>query len=291
VFNPLSAFGEAGLAGRTIRIGVVAPACRIEPALAKDIQVLADRLYPDNPPALVFHPQCYASEGHFAGPDALRAAAFLEVANDPAYDALWVARGGYGSGRLIETVLPQLTDAARDKAYLGYSDAGAILAALYGAGVPGAAHGPMPQDLRRTGGEAAVARALAWLMRRDGAALEPSVIGGPPTAAFNLAILSALVGTPWLPDLSGHVLMLEEVSEPMYRIDRMLMQVTSNPNVRTAAGVRLGRCSAIPPNDPDFVLEEEAVTRFWCDRAGLPYLGRADIGHDVDNRVVPFGRA
>ena len=91
------------------------------------------------------------------------------------------------------------------------------------------------------------------------------------------------------PDLAGHVLMLEEVSEYMYRIDRMLLHVTSNPAIRRVAGLRLGRCAAIPDNDPDFGMTAEAVARFWCERSGIPWLGVADIGHDAANKVVPFG--
>ena len=84
--------------------------------------------------------------------------------------------------------------------------------------------------------------------------------------------------------------MLEEVSEQMYRIDRALFHITASAAIRGVAGIRLGRCSDIPPNDPDFGEDEEEVARYWCERAGIPYLGRADIGHDVDNKVVPFGR-
>jgi muramoyltetrapeptide carboxypeptidase len=100
---------------------------------------------------------------------------------------------------------------------------------------------------------------------------------------------SQLVGTPFQPDLSGHVLMLEEVSEYMYRIDRSLFHVTSNAAVRRVAGIRLGRCSAIPENDPDFGQTEVEVVQHWCRKSGIPYLGRADIGHDVGNTIVPFG--
>jgi muramoyltetrapeptide carboxypeptidase len=75
----------------------------------------------------------------------------------------------------------------------------------------------------------------------------------------------------------------------MYRIDRSLFHLTSNPAIRGVAGIRLGRCSDIPPNDPDFGMNEEAVARYWCERSGIPWLGRADIGHDADNRIVPFG--
>lgn len=266
-----------------------APSCRIPPETADAVKALADSLYPDGRVEIVFHPQCFLTEGHFAGPDAARADAFVEIANDERFDAFWFGRGGYGSGRLLETVLPRLNAAARRKTYLGYSDAANMLAALYAAGFKHVFHGPMPQDLTRPGGEAAVVRSLAWLVDRDRASLEPSV-GEAPTLAFNMAILSQLIGTPWQPPMDGHVLMLEEVSEHMYRIDRFMFHITSNPGVRRAAGVRLGRCSLVPPNDPDFVHEEEAVVRYWCERSGLAYLGRADIGHDSHNKVVPFGR-
>lgn len=277
---------------RTYRIGVVAPGSSASPELAADLGALVQRLYPGGGVEVWFHPQCFLSHGHFAGDDAARATAFLDVANDPDFDALWFARGGYGSCRIAEAVVAGLAQAAADKAYLGYSDAGSMLAALYRRGFGKAAHGPVAQDLRREGGEAAIARALAWLVDGDRSALEPSVeVGGPPVAAFNITILSQLLGTPLEPDLTGHVLMLEEVSEHMYRIDRALFHITSNPAIRRVAGIRLGRCSLIPENDPDFGQTEEEVARFWCARSGVPYLGRADIGHDAANRVVPFGRA
>ena len=156
------------------RIAVVAPSSRLSPEVIGKVHELAARLYPGRPPEIVFHPQCLLSSGHFAGDDAQRAAAFVEVANDAAFDAVWCARGGYGSGRLIELILPRLTEAARRKAYLGYSDGGALLGALYTRGFEGAAHGPVAQEILREGGEAAIARALAWLVDRDTATLEPS---------------------------------------------------------------------------------------------------------------------
>ena len=265
-----------------IVIGIVAPASRLEPALAEKTVDLARKLYPDRALELRFHPQCFLSSGHFAGDDEARARAFLEVANDESIDALWFARGGYGSGRIGERVLAGLTPAAGRKTYLGYSDAGALLAALYTRGFEGIAHGPMPADLRREGGAAAVERAPE--------ALEPTVSAGGLTAAFNITVLSHLIGTPWQPDLAGHALMLEEVSEQVYRIDRALMHITGNPAIRRVAGIRLGRCSAIPPNEPEFGQTPEQVVRHWCRVSGIPYLGAADIGHDIDNKVVPLGR-
>jgi muramoyltetrapeptide carboxypeptidase len=271
-------------------IGVVAPGSRIERAVADKVTALAAALPDGRRPVLRFHPQCFLSSGHFAGDDAARAAAFLEMANDPGIDAVWFARGGYGSCRLAEAVLGGVTDIARDKLYLGYSDAGALLAALYTAGFARLAHGPMPGDIDRPGGGDAIARALAYLTDRAPATLEPTVSPQGKTAAFNLTVFCHLIGTPFEPDLAGHVLMLEEVAEPMYRIDRAFFQLTSDPSVRRVAGIRLGRCSAVPVNSPDFGASEEEVARYWCGRAGIPYLGRADIGHDADNKIVPLGR-
>jgi muramoyltetrapeptide carboxypeptidase len=279
----------AAVTARRCRIGVVATGSRFLPQTAQAVLELSDRLYGDRAPEIAFHPQCFLGDGHFAGSDLDRANAFLEVANDPGFDAVWIARGGYGAGRLAEMVLPRLRAAARAKAYLGYSDAAALLGPLYGLDFPHVAHGPMPADIAREGGDAAVARALAWLVDRDPEALEPTARTGAPTAAFNLSILSTLIGTPWQPDLAGHVLMLEEVSEHMYRIDRLLLHVTSNRAIRRVAGLKLGRCSLIPENDPDFERTEEEVARYWCERSGIPWLGVADIGHDPGNKVVPFG--
>jgi muramoyltetrapeptide carboxypeptidase len=109
------------------------------------------------------------------------------------------------------------------------------------------------------------------------------------TAAFNITVLSHLLGTSLEPNLDGHVLMLEEVGEAMYRIDRSLFHISASANVRRTAGVMLGRCSNITPNQPDFGMNEEEVARYWCERAGIPFLGRADIGHDAENKIVPFG--
>ena len=272
-----------------MKIGVVAPASRITPDLAGEVRTLADSLYPGRM-QIHFHPQCYESSGHFAGDDAARAQAFRDIANDPGFDAVWFARGGYGSGRIAGEAVADLSPAAREKTYLGYSDLGFLLAGLYKAGCRNVVHGPMPADLARGDGEKAVARALRFLVERAPDTIEPNALD-TPSAAFNLTVLSHLLGTPLEPDLRGLVLMLEEVSEHHYRIDRALHHVTSHPAIRRVAGIRLGRCSLIPPNDPAFGAGEEEIARYWCEKSGIPWLGRADIGHDVDNKVVPFGHA
>lgn len=266
-----------------MRIGIVAPSCRIDEDVVSRVSALAK-----GRAELVWHPQCFLSDGHFAGPDDARAQALIEYANDPALDAIWFARGGYGACRIVDGVIDALGPAAGDKTYLGYSDSGTLLGALYAAGVGAVAHGPMPADIRRKGGDAAVKRALDWLVDRSPSAVEAS-IDSRPAAAFNIVILAHLIGTRHLPDLSGHVLMIEEVAEYLYRTDRDLAQIVQHPSIRAVAGVRMGRISDVPDNHPDFGAEPEAVVRHWCGRAGIPFLGLADIGHDAGNKVVPFG--
>jgi len=270
-----------------MRIGIVAPSGPIHPEVAERVTALAAERFPDT--ELVFHPQCFLVHNHFAGADQVRADAFVEIANDPSFDVLWFARGGYGACRVAEQVVARLEAPADEKCYLGYSDAGYLLAGLYARGFRRIAHGPMPGDIRREGGEAAVERALAWLVEGSQAGLEGGLVQDLKAAAFNIITFSQLLGTSLQPGLADHVLLLEEVSEYMYRIDRSMFHITGHPGVQDVVGIRLGRCSLIPDNDPPFGETEEEVVRYWCERSGIPYLGRADIGHDVDNKIVPFG--
>ncbi|QYF86083.1 LD-carboxypeptidase [Brevundimonas sp. PAMC22021] len=270
------------------KIGVVCASSRFSPERMQAIEEWMEQAVPDRSISLVFHPACLLKHGHFAGDDRTRAEAFVEFANDPRIDAVWFARGGYGSCRIAEAVLPRLNHVARSKRFLGYSDAGSLLAGMYKAGFPHLAHGPMASDALRQ--DDTGRRALDWLTTGDARGWEPSLQADPrPAAAFNLTILDQLVGTALEPDLSGHVLMLEEVSEALYRVDRMMFHLTGQVSIRRVAGIRLGRVSDITPNDPDFGQTPEEIVRYWCLRSGVAYLGSADIGHDADNKVVPFG--
>ncbi len=266
-----------------MRIAVVAPSCQLKREAAEAVQAIV-ALRGDC--ELAIHPQCFLSDGHFAGSDEARAAALVEVMTDPAIDAVWFARGGYGSNRIAEVALRSSCDVSRAKTYLGYSDAGFLLAGLHKAG-HAVAHGPMLQDVLREGGEAAIQRSLDFIVHRSDSALETGLDG--PAMAFNLTVLSNLLGTALEPDLSGCDLLIEEVGEHYYRIDRAMFHVTGSANVRTIRRLRLGRVSDVIENEPVFATEEHAIVRDWCARAGILFGGAADIGHDAANKVVPFG--
>lgn len=267
-------------------IAICAPATPITREQADALQALVAAEFPAH--RVTFHEQCFARAGHFAGDDLTRLTALLDCANDPAFDAVWFAKGGYGSNRIAEAAIARMNAHARAKTYVGFSDCGYLLAALYRNGIGQSVHGSMPVSARSEGGREALRRVLRWF-QGDTSGVEPSVDGMAPTAAFNLITLSMLSGTQLMPDLTGHVVMVEEVAEHLYSVDRIFFHLASVlPRLK---GLRLGSVTDIPENYVDFGQSEEDIARFWCARAGIPYLGRAEIGHTSANKVVPFGLA
>jgi muramoyltetrapeptide carboxypeptidase len=172
---------------------------------------------------------------------------------------------------------------------MGFSDMGFLLGALYARRIGSPVHASMASAMGKNDTGEAPGWALAWLIDRDKRALEPTLLDGKPAAAFNLSILTAIIGTPWMPDLTDHVLMIEEVGEPMYRVDRMLFTMAHATQLKGVAGVRLGAISDVVNNDVDFGETGEFMMHRWCKEMGVPYLGRCEIGHVELNRVVPFG--
>lgn len=274
-----------------MKIAVMAPANRVDEHALDAVPALAAEYGVE----LVIDPQSWASGGGhtWAGPDQLRADTFLKYANDPSYHAIWFARGGYGSNRLFPLIFPHLEEAAKRKAYVGYSDMGFLLGALYARKIGRPIHGPMPVDInRKVGGRECAARTLAWLTKGDKAALEPGIIGtGKPAAAFNLSILAAMIGTKWLPDLADHELLVEEVSEHLYRVDRMMFTVSNATQLAGINSLRVGTVT-LPEADgqADFGHNPDQIAWHWSELMKKPYQGRALIGHDANNHVVPFGQ-
>ncbi|HZU51071.1 MAG TPA: LD-carboxypeptidase [Sphingomicrobium sp.] len=268
-----------------MRIAIVAPSCTLNKDAAQEVEGIA-RSRGDC--ELIIHPQCFLSEGHFAGSDEDRLHALREVMADASVDAVWFARGGYGSNRIAEAALGDLPQAGRSKIYMGYSDAGFLLGGLHRKGLE-VAWGPMPQDVLRTGGHEAINRALDWLACKDASAIEPAIDG--PAMAFNLTVLSNLLGTSLEPDFTGIDLLVEDVGEHLYRIDRSMFHVSASKSIQKVRRLRLGRVSDILPNDPNFGLDEVEIVEQWCARSGILFGGRADIGHDAQNHVVPFPSA
>jgi len=235
-------------------------------------------------------------DGFLAGPDERRLASVVDALGDPDVAALWAARGGYGATRIARLVpLPDVR--AAGKPLVGYSDATALLARWFAAGV-GALHGPLATSVGEEPAES-TARLLDLLagVAPPGpllAGLEPRAGRGREARgrlfAGNLSVLAALAGTPVLPPLAGAILALEDVGEAPYRVDRMFTQLLDSGALDGLAGAVLGtfeRCAAGPEGPPRPTAEETAVERL--SRLDVPVLAGGSFGHGRPNLALPVG--
>lgn len=242
---------------------------------------------------LTVHPQAHARAGFLAGDDAARAAAFAELLADAEVGAVLAARGGYGVARWIDRVDPEAVRAA-GKAIVGFSDVSVLHAAAQAAGLE-SLHGPVVTQLAGLP-EADVADFAARLraptdgftLSADGPTLAPGHARGPLVGGC-LSMVVSLVGTPHQFVPEGAILLLEEVAEAPYRLDRLLTQLSQAGVLERVAGVALGdfvNCEAPRPNEPEAldVLAER------LGGLGVPVLAGLPIGHGARNRAVPLGR-
>lgn len=273
-----------------IRIAVIAPSGAVNP----DNFAALDKAVAASPVAskvkVTVHPTTRKASGHFAGTDAERLQSFVEVANSPDYDVIWALRGGYGSNRILGELVAGLKEPAKSKTYLGFSDFGFVLAALYQQGFKRLAHAPMPVDaLKEDGGAGAIDRVLRFVTG-DLSGLDKAVKPGPvPRFAFNVTVLRSMVGTRWMPDMTDAELFLEDVGEYAYALDRSMWQLAESGLFKRVAGVRLGRFTEEVTNNRDFGTSQPDLVRDWCIKGGAKILGPADIAHDAGNKIVPFG--
>lgn len=237
-------------------------------------------------------PGLRARDGYLAGEDASRLAG-LEAVLDAGVEALWAARGGYGLMRLL-TRLPWDRLAAWGGWVVGFSDVTALHAGLSSRAGVATVHGPMVQSLARS---PASTRATIALLRGEG--LDPLMRFGPGAilrpgrtrgvaVGGNLAMLAALAGTPFEPDYGGAVLFLEDVGEPLYRLDRLLTQLRLSSRLETVNAVVAGRLARCGRGEAGWrsrwrALLAEAMPAGAVVVEGLPF------GHGAVNLPFPLG--
>lgn len=233
--------------------------------------------------------------GHLAASDERRLADLHEALCDPTVDAVIGLRGGYGCTRLLDRI-DRAVLRRFPKPLIGYSDLTALLALRQQLGLAGW-HAPMPaSDWHKGEGGWADAVALADRLRsglRAGDALGPALAPHPlhrgrapvrgVLSGGNLAVLVALLGTPFMPDLSGAILFLEDVGEDPYKIDRLLCQLRLSGALDGLAGALLG--SFTDGDAPDAVLAD------YFGELGIPVLAGWPSGHTSPNLPLPIGIA
>ena len=232
-------------------------------------------------------------EGYLAGTDEHRLADLNRFAADSSIDAIWCVRGGYGAMRLLDGLD---IDAwrIRPKALIGYSDITALHAALVaGAGLV-TYHGPTARatltDFTRDSFRQIVTRGAAGYRVSGGdiRCLRPGRARGRLVGG-NLALIAALVGTPYAFDLEGAILVIEDVNEAIYRIDRMLMQLWLSGGLREVAGLAFGQFTEIPAEPAASDRPLERVLREFADRCGVPAVAGMPVGHVADHITFPIG--
>jgi len=221
----------------------------------------------------------------FSEPDGERLRRLTQAMADPAVAAVVSVAGGWGSARLLER---GWRPPPGPRWLVGYSDASALLLAQSAAGVGGAVHAS-------PGGDDEQWERLRSLLRGSpvaplqGEGWQPGTASGPLVVS-NLTVATSLIGTPWFPRLAGCLLVLEDVGEEPYRVDRMLTQWRSSGVLRGVAGVGLGHFrwkeDDILPGD----LSMEEVLRDRFRDLGVPLVGRLPVGHGRPNMALPLGR-
>ena len=221
----------------------------------------------------------------FSGTDQQRVNDLERAWNNPSLDGLIYVGAGWGGARVLEA---GFRFPKRSLWTLGFSDTSSMLMAQWSAGLHGAIHGSI------TGPDSQWERTVRLLKGEpvaplQGRSVRTGVAQGP-LVVTNLTVATHLIGTPWFPDLSGSILVLEDVGEAPYRVDRMLTQWRSSGVLRGLAGVATGRFSwkgEVEPGDfsMDGILEERLSD------LGIPLVMNLPLGHGLPNMALTLGAA
>lgn len=232
--------------------------------------------------------------GYLAAPDADRAAALQRAILNPEIRAVFCVRGGYGCLRLLPHI-----DWAQARAHptllVGYSDITALHLALYARAGWSGLSGPVVTEW--TTADAATLESFRnWSMGTAHALTEPfeaplhTLVPGTATGPLlggNLSVLTRLIGTPFAPSFDGALLVLEDVAEAPYRIDRMLAHLEHAGVLDRVAGVVLGSFSLPPSDAPARPLS--AVVEDYFGHRDYPVVHNLPYGHCLPRCSVPIG--
>jgi muramoyltetrapeptide carboxypeptidase len=242
-------------------------------------------------------PHVFDRAGYLGGRDEDRLADLNLAFGDPEIRGVLCTRGGYGAQRVVDGIdMPAVR--ADPKVVLGFSDITALQLALWRGARLVTVHGPGAAWLgERTGPASAeslhvalMASKPAVLTVREDEETAPVRLGGAvatgPLLGGNLSLLTATVGTPDMPDLSGAILLIEDVDEPPYKVDRMLLHLRRCGALTGLAGVAIGQFTNCADGWPTSIVD---VLNEHLGALGVPVLGGLPIGHGRDQLTVALG--
>ena len=272
------------LVEKGVPIAVVAP-CGI-PDLArldKGVQIARARGYD-----VQVVPELLAPYRYLAGDDEHRLVQLTAALESSEFGAVWIARGGYGLTRILDRVDPAKVGA---KPILGFSDVTALFCRLHRHSEARLIHGPVVHSLPITD-QPSLEQVFARLEgRTDEEWAGESWVGGEATGWLcggNLTLFASLCGTPWQVDARGAIVLLEEIGEAPYRMDRLLTQLITAGFFDGVAGIGIGQlegCAA--PAGVDWDEHQVFVERLGG--LGVPLVGKLPFGHGAVNQAFPWG--
>lgn len=276
--------------GPGAKIAIVSPSSIIKPQnVYNALPVLRDRGWEP-----VVSPHAFDRHGSFAGTDDNRYSDLAEALTDPEVDAILCSRGGYGAVHLLER-LARLPLEDTPKWLIGFSDISALHALLTSRGIA-SIHAPMAKALADNGADNADNRALLDFLAGEGLeySLDPSPMNRPGDATGllvggNLSVISDLVGTPFDVIKPRRILFIEDVNEPIYKIERMLYQLRLSGVLADLAGLIVGKFSGCAP-DADFASVNNIVADLTRDYS-YPVAYDIPVGHVTHNIPLVCGAA
>lgn len=239
----------------------------------------------------------FTADGYLAGSDERRLTELATALADPEARAVVMARGGYGLLRLLPFLDPEALRGTANpaKPIVGFSDGTALLAQAARAGLA-SVHGPVVTQLANLPADDHAA--LFRLLEEPApgvvlSGLDPLVPGRArgPLLGGNLEVFSRLLGTPFLPELDGAILFIEDLGERPYRIDRLITHLDLAGVFGVLAGVVVGDFSACLEPEPTRAssppVQDVLVERL--SRLAIPVVRGALVGHGTRNQALPYG--
>lgn len=262
------------------RVAVVAPSGPFDrEKFDKGVAVLSARY------DVVVAPEASEVHRYLAGPDESRLRAVQRCLDDASVTTVMAARGGYGAMRLLSSL-----SLSRPVTLVGFSDVTALHLAWQARGWR-SVHGPVVTQLGSQP-SAVVTRTFDLLEGRPVSplvgtqTLRPGTVEGPLLGG-NLSLLGSLVGTKYMPSLAGAVLLIEDVGERPYRLDRMWTHLKLAGALEGVAGVVLGEFTDCEEKEPTFTSAE--VLSELVGALGVPAVSGLHIGHGAVNQPVVLG--
>ncbi len=233
-----------------------------------------------------------AAHAYFAGTDDERARDLNAALSDDAVDAIWFVRGGYGAMRLLRDIDYGALK-SNPRPLIGFSDITAIHSAVHRECGIVSFHGPTARGTLSEFSRNHLLSAVAAHENSCGVAPAGRVIrsgrASGRIAGGNLALIAALMGTPWSIDFEGAILVIEDIDEHVYRVDRMLQQLLLAGALERCAGIVAGDFRPPAGEVLDAGRTVDDVIAEVADAAGVPCFSGAPFGHITDQWTIPLG--